>query len=623
MKDSSHSFVRKIIYVVIMGALLIPLNMLARPATRKKETDGTTTVANPGGRLAKLRDEFRLSQSSISEIDPASQAMKLASLGLRGVAVNVLWMQALDHKKNEDYDKLAQTLQMLTKMQPNFVKVWEYQGHNLAFNVSMEFDDYEYRYEWVKKGLNFLKSGIPYNKTDHRMTDNMGFFTGTKFGKSDEKIPFRRMFRKDGPFHQDNADQIDPESYNTNAYGPDSYGLAWQWYDKSRNIKDAFGRYRSDLMFLMFRPAQKRQQAQILAKEFRTDEVIQEIWARAGEEWQDYGDTEMQAGSSVSFTLEKLSQYEKRLAKLRQELDELTPGSRQKENQRRWERLGLNPDLSYLIDTPLDEVDDEQRGQIEAFFNYLNQPDQDYDLTIALSAPEGSGIKARRIANDIVDVLNQIAARSKEGSVVNYTFWKSRCTAESTDALVRARQASHDALEMQRRSIYEDEHTLDYRTGEKVLVRKGADSLYRESFEQWNEVLEEFPELVDSPVVDEMFLEAAEYFKLTEYSNRKWKDFPLQKVVDTLAARGKSPGLPTSSELRAMEQDAADAAEQDEEDSDDQEDSDDEEDSDQEDSDDKDSDDKDSDEEDSDEEDSDEEDSDEEDSDEEDSEEDS
>ena len=48
--------------------------------------------------------------------------MKLASMGLRGVAVNILWMQALEHQKNENYDKLAQTLQTLTKVQPNFVK---------------------------------------------------------------------------------------------------------------------------------------------------------------------------------------------------------------------------------------------------------------------------------------------------------------------------------------------------------------------------------------------------------------------------------------------------------------------------------------------------------------------
>ncbi len=153
-----------------------------------------------------MREEYSLSQAKLAEIDPASETMKLASLGLRGVAVNMLWMQAMDHKKKENYDQLASTLKALTKIQPNFVKVWEFQAHNLAYNVSMEFDDYEYRYHWVKKGIGFLKEGVPYNKTDHRMTDNLGFFTGNKMGKSDEKDSFRRMFRQDDEFHQSMSD---------------------------------------------------------------------------------------------------------------------------------------------------------------------------------------------------------------------------------------------------------------------------------------------------------------------------------------------------------------------------------------------------------------------------------
>ena len=165
MKQNSTSpFIRKIIYIAIIGLLLIPLSFISRPEVIGK--DGQVT--DPGGRLSQMRRKNRLAQASISEIDPTSEAMKLASMGLRGVAVNVLWMQALEHQKNEDWDKLAATLQTLTKVQPNFVKVWEFQGHNLAFNVSMEFDDYEYRYEWVKNCLLYT-SPSPRDRTRSRM----------------------------------------------------------------------------------------------------------------------------------------------------------------------------------------------------------------------------------------------------------------------------------------------------------------------------------------------------------------------------------------------------------------------------------------------------------------------
>ncbi len=208
----SNTFIRKIIYLLCIGGLLIPLSLISRPSSRETNVDGPSSKnrydaqMQPGGKLSRLRDQYELSQARLMEIDPASETMKLASLGLRGVAVNMLWMQAMDHKKKENYDQLASTLKALTKIQPNFVKVWEFQAHNLAYNVSMEFDDYEYRYHWVKKGIAFLKEGVPYNKTDHRMTDNLGFFTGNKIGRSDESHPFRRMFGFDSDFR----DEVEP-----------------------------------------------------------------------------------------------------------------------------------------------------------------------------------------------------------------------------------------------------------------------------------------------------------------------------------------------------------------------------------------------------------------------------
>ena len=107
---NSKPFIRKIIYIAIIGALLIPLSMISRPETR--DPDGK--IADAGGQLSVLREKHDLSQAKMSEIDPASETMKLASLGLRGVAVNMLWMQAMEHKKTENYDGLASTLQALS-----------------------------------------------------------------------------------------------------------------------------------------------------------------------------------------------------------------------------------------------------------------------------------------------------------------------------------------------------------------------------------------------------------------------------------------------------------------------------------------------------------------------------
>ena len=86
---NNRAFTRKIIYITLIAGLLIPLSYVARPASVEPQS---------GGHIANLRDEFRLSQGQMTEVDPASETMKLASLGMRGVAVNLLWMQATEYK---------------------------------------------------------------------------------------------------------------------------------------------------------------------------------------------------------------------------------------------------------------------------------------------------------------------------------------------------------------------------------------------------------------------------------------------------------------------------------------------------------------------------------------------
>ena len=92
---NNRPLVRKIIYIALIGVLIIPLSFIALPETR--DADGQ--IKNAGGVLSRLRNEHELSQARLTEVDPASETMKLASLGLRGIAVNVLWSQAREQKK--------------------------------------------------------------------------------------------------------------------------------------------------------------------------------------------------------------------------------------------------------------------------------------------------------------------------------------------------------------------------------------------------------------------------------------------------------------------------------------------------------------------------------------------
>ncbi len=129
-----------------------------RVAERAGDYDQSRAASSPS-----CGTSINLAQVNLGEVDPASETIKLATLGLRGVAVNLLWEKANYYKKIEDWTNLTATLEQLAKLQPNFITFWKFQAWNLTYNVSVEFDDYHDRYYYVRRGIQFLQEGEHYN----------------------------------------------------------------------------------------------------------------------------------------------------------------------------------------------------------------------------------------------------------------------------------------------------------------------------------------------------------------------------------------------------------------------------------------------------------------------------
>jgi uncharacterized protein YlxP (DUF503 family) len=163
MNFQNASLVRKVSYLAAIALLLLPIAYLSQPATISGGSGGNMSA---GGKLARLRVKYNLSQAELGEIDPASETMKLATVGLRGIAVNVLWSSAIHYQKVKDFNTLELTVKQIIRLQPNFLKVWDFQAHNLSYNTSVEFDNYRDRYQWVKKGIAFLILGTQYNRDE-------------------------------------------------------------------------------------------------------------------------------------------------------------------------------------------------------------------------------------------------------------------------------------------------------------------------------------------------------------------------------------------------------------------------------------------------------------------------
>ena len=127
--------------------------------------------------------------------------MRLVTLGLRNIAASILWSKANHYKMTENWTAFEATLNQLSKLQPYFISFWRYQAWNLTYNVSVELDDVENRYFYVKRGIGFLKDGVVFNEESPYLLSDLGWFIGNKVGRADEHILYRRLFKNDDDFH--------------------------------------------------------------------------------------------------------------------------------------------------------------------------------------------------------------------------------------------------------------------------------------------------------------------------------------------------------------------------------------------------------------------------------------
>ncbi|MBI3467318.1 MAG: hypothetical protein HY000_30280 [Planctomycetes bacterium] len=189
---------RKQVYLLLMLLLLFPVSLLNRPPS----------AAGNQGWLYRLREKHNLGSVTLGEVDPTSHTINLVLVGMRGVAANVLWAEAQRLQDRHQWSELKRAIKSITLLQPHFLKVWDFQGWNLAYNVPNEWDNVEDRYYWVKEGLKFLIEG--YQKNPHRpeLPWRIGKTYSHKLGQTDEAREFRRMFKEDQTFNREGEDNF-------------------------------------------------------------------------------------------------------------------------------------------------------------------------------------------------------------------------------------------------------------------------------------------------------------------------------------------------------------------------------------------------------------------------------
>ncbi len=330
---NTASLRRKLFYIVGMVALLIPLFLLGQPPAQPSGS-GNRDSSGQGGTLAQLRDRYDIGQSSLGQLDPASETMRLASLGLRGVAATILWQYADRFKEEKYWDLLSATLNQLSLLQPHFVSVWESQAHNLAYNVSAEFDDYRERYAWVKKGIDFLVRGTQFNRRQPLLQWHLGKYITLKLGRSDEKRQFRELFRNDDKYHKTlmeyGLDIEQPETRGSDRK-PDNWLVGRLWFLQAYDLVRA-GYYckKTPILFFAEAPWAFYYYAEAIEEEGVLDDKAMFAWSRAGDAWAEYGNLDLMTTWGHTIQMRGMAAADEAVNKAVRRFDDFTHELRQK-----------------------------------------------------------------------------------------------------------------------------------------------------------------------------------------------------------------------------------------------------------------------------------------------------
>jgi hypothetical protein len=511
-------------YLVAVGVLLVPLFWLGHPAT-------SDTEEASGGVLAQLRADpaYGLSQKNLGQIDATSETVKLGTLGLRGVAANLLWGKAHLYKKKKDWTNLEATVKQITKLQPNFISVWIFQGWNLSYNVSAEFDGYKDRYRYVIAGAKFLEDGIGHNDREPRLPWELGWVIAQKIGRADESKQFRRLFRADDPFH-------DSLPYDIQDPTRDNWRVGKNWFKRATGLVDSKGvpmRGKSPLIYRSSEAMSQMNYADALENDGRFGGVAQQAWKEAARDWDHYGSIDIPTahqrpdGSTIVIELNDLDRgknYQAQSKKANDELNSLEPGLR--ERLQKEKRAKLTQQQREIIDLPPAQRTGQQQALISKVEEGLEVTPE--DVARGIKDPD-KRLRAVQLYREIgeADAMATVVTRYRE--IVNFDYWRLRADVEQTDEALTAHELIHRA-------------DRDQEEGRLDPAKQG----YVQGLAAWRKVLDKFSAAVSNETFGEDLTEIIQrYRKLLELRDEKkerdatyGKDFILHDIVQ----RYEKPG---------------------------------------------------------------------------------
>jgi len=174
---------------------------------------GFATAAGASIRLVPGRRVLEIS-------DLPAQAVTLILGGFRGPYVMWLWIKAEEQKHKKIHFDLIDRYTKIATLQSDYPQVWTFLAWNLAWNLPVQWQSLERRYQWIRRAIEFLGEGFRKNPHSAEIAADMGRIYSEKLGRSQEAEYYRRRV--------------------TEEFGRSAFLIAYDWYDLARQLNEQY-----------------------------------------------------------------------------------------------------------------------------------------------------------------------------------------------------------------------------------------------------------------------------------------------------------------------------------------------------------------------------------------------
>ena len=224
---------RTLLYVLVLAAFVAGVvHPLRRYVVEPHRQALLGHVEPPGRRLAMASQfGFTTARGATVRLVPGAPALAISDMpmeavtlilgGFRGPYVVWLWIKAEEEKQKRVHFDLIDRYTKIAALQSDYPAMWTFHAWNMAWNIPAQWQSLDRKYQWIRRGSDFLAEGYRRNPHNADIMAEMGRIYGEKLGRSQEAPYYRRRVQEDE--------------------GRSTFLIAYEWYDRARKANERYG----------------------------------------------------------------------------------------------------------------------------------------------------------------------------------------------------------------------------------------------------------------------------------------------------------------------------------------------------------------------------------------------